>query len=64
MKCLQYVYLTIFEGVKVLQKCEVQQIKTDGKKVTGVRTNRGEIDCRYFINATGLVSIGDWSTHQ
>ena len=44
-------------GAKVVEKCEVEKVLTDGRKVTGVETSKGRIDCKYFVNAAGMVSL-------
>ena len=48
---------TIFPlGVKIYEKCEVEKVISEGRKVTGVQTSVGRIDCKHFVNATGMVS--------
>jgi len=41
-------------GMDVIQKCEVTGVKTEGGKVVGVNTNRGEIGC----DKLGMVVAG------
>ena len=41
-------------GMDVIQKCEVTGIRSEGGKVTGVSTNRGDIDC----DKLGMVVAG------
>ncbi|HAW46089.1 MAG TPA: sarcosine oxidase subunit beta, partial [Roseovarius sp.] len=41
-------------GMDIIQKCEVTGIRRDGDKVTGVTTNRGDIDC----DKLGIVVAG------
>ena len=41
-------------GMDVIQKCEVTGVRTEGGKVVGVSTNRGDIDC----DKLGMVVAG------
>ncbi len=41
-------------GMDIIQKCEVTGIRRDGGRVTGVTTNRGDIDC----DKLGIVVAG------
>jgi sarcosine oxidase, subunit beta len=41
-------------GMDIVQKCEVTGVRSEGGKVTGVTTNRGDIDC----DKLGLVVAG------
>ncbi|XP_013416036.1 pyruvate dehydrogenase phosphatase regulatory subunit, mitochondrial isoform X2 [Lingula anatina] len=43
------------KGVKVIEKCQVNQVLTDEKhkEVRGVDTNLGTIRCEYFVNCAG-----------
>jgi glycine/D-amino acid oxidase-like deaminating enzyme len=40
-------------GVRFATSTAVEAIESDGRRVTGVRTNRGPAQCRYLINAAG-----------
>ena len=42
-------------GATVIEKCEIERVMTDGRKVTGVQTNQGTIHCKHFVNASGMV---------
>ena len=44
-------------GAQMFDKCRIEKVETDGRKVTGVQTSLGHIDCEYFVNASGLVRI-------
>jgi sarcosine oxidase subunit beta len=40
-------------GARLVQEAEVQEIRTSGGKVTGVRTSRGEFSAPVVVNAAG-----------
>ncbi|MGH3357968.1 MAG: NAD(P)/FAD-dependent oxidoreductase, partial [Nocardioidaceae bacterium] len=41
-------------GVTVVQNCRVEAIERDGRRVTGLLTERGRIECDVVVNATGM----------
>lgn len=41
-------------GVRILLETEFQDFILDGKRIVGVRTNRGDFPCRWVVNAAGL----------
>lgn len=43
-------------GVKLLLETEFQDFIMDGRRIVGVRTNRGDFGCRWVVNAAGLFS--------
>ena len=43
----------------MFEKCEVERVLTGGRRVTGVQTSLGTIECKHFVNASGMVSFGD-----
>ena len=44
-------------GVKTVTETTVESLKTEGRRITGVRTSRGEISCR-----TVVIAAGTWSS--
>ena len=44
------------EGVQIFEKTPVQKILVKNKKIYGVETNNGIIDCEYVVLATGMWS--------
>ncbi len=44
------------EGVQIFEKTPVKKILVKNKKVIGVETNQGKIDCEYVVLATGMWS--------
>ena len=44
-----------FSGVKVFEKVSVVSVMTDGKSITAVETNRGNIKCDILVNCAGQV---------
>ena len=44
------------EGVQIFEKTPVKKILVKKKKVIGVETNQGKIDCEYVVLATGMWS--------
>ncbi|XP_032219176.2 pyruvate dehydrogenase phosphatase regulatory subunit, mitochondrial isoform X2 [Nematostella vectensis] len=41
-------------GVKIHQKTAIAEVLTDGRDVTGVRTDKGDISCQIFVNCAGM----------
>jgi glycine cleavage system aminomethyltransferase T/glycine/D-amino acid oxidase-like deaminating enzyme len=41
-------------GVRVVQNCRVEAIERRGRRVTGVRTEQGRVECDVLVNATGM----------
>jgi pyruvate dehydrogenase phosphatase regulatory subunit len=46
----------IKRGVKVIENCQVLKVHQTAHKVEAVETNRGTVNCVYFINAAGFWS--------
>ena len=44
------------EGVKIFEKTPVDKILVKNKRITGVDTVNGKIDCEYVVLATGMWS--------
>lgn len=44
-------------GVQILERTSVQQVSVEKGQVMGVETDRGSIECEYFVNCAGQVSI-------
>ena len=44
------------EGVQIFEKCPVEKILVKNKKIVGVQTKFGKIDCEYVVIATGMWS--------
>jgi pyruvate dehydrogenase phosphatase regulatory subunit len=40
-------------GARVFTKCKVEKVLTRRRKVTGVQTSLGFIECKYFVNCAG-----------
>lgn len=53
---LAFANLAARRGATLLRGVEVIGIKTEGNKVTGVKTNKGDIDAPIVINAAGVWS--------
>ena len=47
---------TIGSGVKFLYDTNVEELKTDGKKITGVKTDKGEFEADIYVMALGAYS--------
>jgi len=43
-------------GVQILLETAFEDFLFEGRRIVGVRTNRGEIRCRWVVNAAGLFS--------
>ena len=41
-------------GASIHENVEVLEVKMDGRRVSGVITNRGEIGCEYVVNCSGM----------
>ncbi len=44
------------EGAKIIEKCPVDKILVKNKRIAGVKTNKGIIDCEYIVLAAGMWS--------
>ena len=44
------------EGAKIIEKCSVNKILTKNRRISGVQTVKGEIDCEYIVLAAGMWS--------
>jgi len=44
------------EGVQIFEKTPVKKILVKNKRICGVETNQGKIDCEYVVLATGMWS--------
>lgn len=47
----------VFKGVQILDRTTVQQVLVEKGQVTAVETDRGSIECEYFVNCAGQVKI-------
>jgi len=50
-------------GARIVENCRVQDVVSEGGRVRGVRTERGEIACDHVVNAAGMWAreVGAWS---
>ena len=46
----------VMNGVTILRETAFEDFILNGKRITGVRTNRGDFACRWAVNAAGLYS--------
>ena len=46
---------TFFPGVSILEGVRLEGVDVEGGRVTGVRTNKGNISCEIFVNCAGQV---------
>lgn len=46
----------VMNGVEIMLETEFQDFIKDGKKIVGVKTNKGNFYCRWVVNAAGLYS--------
>lgn len=62
---LFFFFLTfiIFPGVQILDRTTVQQVLVEKGQVTAVETDRGAIECEYFVNCAGQVRTGILGCH-
>lgn len=44
-------------GVQILERTSVQQVLVEKGQVTAVETDRGSIECEYFVNCAGQVNL-------
>ena len=44
------------EGAQIFEKTPVEKILVKDKKIVGVQTKSGKIDCEYVVIATGMWS--------
>lgn len=45
----------MYSGVQILEQTTVQQVVVEKGHVTAVETDRGSIECEYFVNCAGQV---------
>lgn len=53
LTCL--VVFLIESGVQILERTSVQQVVVEKGQVMAVETDRGSIECEYFVNCAGQV---------
>lgn len=41
-------------GVSYMEHCMVNEVLTENGRVKGVKTDRGDIECEYFVNCAGM----------
>ncbi|XP_014217780.1 pyruvate dehydrogenase phosphatase regulatory subunit, mitochondrial-like [Copidosoma floridanum] len=41
-------------GVRYIEHCRIEQVYTDNGAVRRVKTNRGFVECEYFVNCAGM----------
>ena len=44
-------------GVHYVENCQIEQVFTENGAVKKVKTSKGFIECQYFVNCAGMVSI-------
>ena len=54
--CIAPLENAILNGVQVLTETAFIDFTREGKKITGIKTNRGDFACRWVVNAAGLFS--------
>ncbi|HHY89111.1 MAG TPA: NAD(P)/FAD-dependent oxidoreductase [Chloroflexi bacterium] len=54
--CLAPLENAVMNGVEVMTETEFQGFIRSGRQITGIHTNRGDIACRWVINAAGVHS--------
>lgn len=47
----------LYPGVQILERTSVQQVLVEKGQVMAVETDRGSIECEYFINCAGQVNL-------
>lgn len=52
---LSFIVIYLFLGVQILDRTTVQQVLVEKGQVTAVETDRGSIECEYFVNCAGQV---------
>ncbi|XP_021921510.1 pyruvate dehydrogenase phosphatase regulatory subunit, mitochondrial isoform X2 [Zootermopsis nevadensis] len=52
--CLSLIAAARKGGMQVIENCAVQQILNHNGKVVAVGTNRGTVECQYFVNCGGF----------
>lgn len=46
----------VMNGVELMLETEFQDFVMDGRRIIGIKTNRGEFACRWVVNSAGLYS--------
>lgn len=55
--CLHLMLFLFGSGVQILDRTSVQQVLVEKSQVTAVETDRGSIQCQYFVNCAGQVKL-------
>lgn len=42
-------------GARYIEHCHIEQVFTENGAVKTVKTNKGSVDCEYFVNCAGMV---------
>lgn len=42
-------------GVRYVEHCRIEKVLTEKGAVKRVKTNKGYVDCQYFVNCAGMV---------
>lgn len=58
--------LCCYPGVQILERTSVQQVLVEKGQVMAVQTDRGSIECEYFVNCAGQVNlrVGLWDKYE
>ncbi|XP_014666976.1 PREDICTED: pyruvate dehydrogenase phosphatase regulatory subunit, mitochondrial-like [Priapulus caudatus] len=51
--CHTMATLAAEKGVTIIEKVKVEEVLTESKRVKGVRTSKGVINCEFFVNCAG-----------
>lgn len=53
---LSCLFSPTYPGVQILDRTSVQQVLVEKGQVMAVETDRGSIECEYFVNCAGQVN--------
>lgn len=54
---MQLIVVLMNAGVQILDRTSVQQVLVEKGQVVAVETDRGSIECEYFVNCAGQVNL-------
>ena len=54
----------LLSGVSIFEGVRLEGVDVEGGRVTGVKTNKGNISCEIFVNCAGQVCKKSWYMYE
>ena len=55
--CASLAHLAKQGGARYVEQCRIEEVFTENGAVKKVKTDKGFVDCQYFVNCAGMVNI-------